>query len=101
MRIGAIPENLAELILSPFGVIPIPLVETFQAVVRARAIMVATKLGVFEELQNKSKTAIEIAQHLKTDRRATEKLLTCLVWSGYLRFKVPATAYRARPQMAS
>ena len=87
MRIGAIPENLAELILSPFGVIPIPLVETFQAVVRARAIMVATKLGVFEELQNKSKTAIEIAQHLKTDRRATEKLLTCLVGSGYLRFK--------------
>ena len=58
--------------------------------------MVATKLGVFEELQNKSKTAIEIAQHLKTDRRATEKLLTCLVGSGYLRFKSSsATAYRA------
>ena len=86
MRSGAIPENLVEFILSPFGVIPTPLVDTFQAIVRARAIMVATKLGIFETLQTGPQTAIETAQHLETDRRATEKLLTCLVGAGYLRF---------------
>jgi 2-polyprenyl-3-methyl-5-hydroxy-6-metoxy-1,4-benzoquinol methylase len=95
MRSGAIPENLVEFILSPFGVLPTPLVDTFQAIVRARAIMVATKLGIFEALQDGPKSAIETAQHTETDRRAMEKLLNCLVGAGYLRFA--SSRYRLSP----
>src|SRR5262245_43603056 len=87
MKIGAIPENLLELLALPFGVIPTPLLDTFQAIVRARAIMVASKLGVFETIRNSSRTSTEVAERLKTDPRATEKLLSSLVSAGYLRFE--------------
>ena len=51
---------------------------------RARAIMVATKLGVFEALKDKPATAGEVAGLIGTETRATEKLLNSLVGSGYL-----------------
>src|SRR5262245_29939412 len=86
MKIGPIPENLLELLALSFGIIPTPVLDTFQAIVRARAIMVASKLGVFETLRDGSRASTEVAEHLKTDPRATEKLLSSLVSAGYLRF---------------
>jgi SAM-dependent methyltransferase len=86
MRTGAIPENLFELLAAALGSVPTPLVDTFQAIVRARAIMVGTKLGVFEALKGGPAAAAEVAGRLATDARATEKLLGALVGAGYLRF---------------
>jgi SAM-dependent methyltransferase len=89
MKIGAIPERPIELILSLLGVVPTPMVDTFQAIVRARAIMVATRLGIFDALEQAPITSTEIAERLGTNRHATEKLLNCLVGAGYLRFTQP------------
>jgi hypothetical protein len=87
MKIGPIPENLLELLLLPLGVFPTPLVDTFQAVVKARAIMVGVKLGIFEVLRDGAQTADSVAAKIHTDPRATDKLLRSLVGIGYLRFK--------------
>src|SRR6476469_8879712 len=92
MKIGVIPENLFELILLPLGVVPTPVIDTFQGIVRARAIMVGSKLGIFEALRDGDRTAAEVAEQLKTDPRATEKLLSSLVGAGYLRIKKPRYA---------
>jgi SAM-dependent methyltransferase len=86
MRIGAIPENLIEMILAMTGSVPTPLLDTLQAILRARAIMVATKLGLFEALKEKPASADEVAAQIGTDARATEKLLNSLVGSRYLHF---------------
>jgi hypothetical protein len=48
MKIGAIPETLLERLAMVFGLVPIPFMDTFQAVIVARAVMVATKLDVFD-----------------------------------------------------
>src|SRR5689334_10690682 len=87
MRIGAIPENLVELVLVMAGGVPTPLLDTLQAVLRARAIMVAVKLGVFEALKAGPAAADEVAGQIGADARATEKLLNSLVGSRYLRFE--------------
>lgn len=86
MRIGAIPENLIELLLATTGSLPTPLLDTFQAMLRARAIMVATRLGIFEALKERPADAEEVAKQIGTDARATEKLLNSLVGSRYLHF---------------
>src|SRR5262245_28878088 len=89
MKIGAIPERPVELILSLLGLVPTPLLDTFQAIVRARAIMVGSKLGVFDVLEDGPITSTEIAERLGTNQHATEQLLNCLVGAGYLRFTKP------------
>jgi SAM-dependent methyltransferase len=86
MRIGAIPENLIEFLLTMTGGVPTPLLDTLQAILRARAIMVATKLGLFEALKEKPLTTGEVVAKIGTDARATEKLLNSLVGARYLRF---------------
>ncbi len=50
MRVGAIPETLLERIATVAGLAPTPVVDTFHAVIVARAVVVATKLGVFDAL---------------------------------------------------
>ena len=85
MKIRPVSENLVEFILSSLGVVPTPLLDTFQAIVRARAIMVATKLGIFEVLQDGPGSSLTVAQELQIDPRATEKLMSSLVGAGYLR----------------
>ena len=51
----------------------------------ARTIMAATKLGIFEALASGPLPAHQVAAHCGTDPRATEKLLTALAGSGYVR----------------
>ena len=87
MKIGAIPENLLERMLTLVGLAPTPVIDTFHAVIVARAIAVATKLGVFDAVASTPRSALELASHLAFDTRALEKLLNLLVASGYLRFR--------------
>jgi SAM-dependent methyltransferase len=84
MKVGAIPENLVERLLNAFGALPTPLLDTFQALMLARTIMVATKLGVFEALRDRSAAAGDVAAHIGTNKTSTEKLLNGLVGAGYL-----------------
>ncbi len=85
MKLGAIPENLIERILLASGVVPTPLIDTLIAMLRARTVMVGTKLGVFQALALTALTADEVASHCLTHPETTQKLLNTLVGVGYLR----------------
>ena len=86
MKVAAIPENAFELILALCGAVPTPLLDTFQSIVRARAIIVGTKVGIFEVLRDGPLIAAEVARRLRINPAATEAMLDSLVGPGYLRF---------------
>jgi len=85
MKVGVIPENILERVALAVGVVPRPMFDTHVAMMLARTIMAATKLGVFEVLASRPLTAHKVAAQCGTDPRATEKLLTALAGSGYVR----------------
>jgi ubiquinone/menaquinone biosynthesis C-methylase UbiE len=87
MKIAAVPETFLERLITFAGLAPTPLIDTFHAVIVARAVMVATKLGVFETLADGPCTAPEVAHRLHVDGAATEKLLNVLVATRYLGFR--------------
>src|SRR5215204_4858582 len=84
MKIGAIPENLLERLALVFRLVPTPVIDTFHAVIVARAIMVATKLDVFDALASHPLSATDLAAQLGLDAGALEKLLNVLVAIGYV-----------------
>jgi len=86
MKIKAVPENIFEWLASLGHLAPTPVIDTFHAVIVARAIMVATKLGVFEVVASGSWSVQEIAERLSVNAGVLEKLLNVLVTIGYLRF---------------
>jgi 2-polyprenyl-3-methyl-5-hydroxy-6-metoxy-1,4-benzoquinol methylase len=90
MKIGAIPESLFERLALFFGLVPTPIIDTFHAAIVARAIMVATKLDVFEALAHRPRSATDLAAQLGLDAAALEKLLNVLVAIGYLRSRPAA-----------
>jgi 2-polyprenyl-3-methyl-5-hydroxy-6-metoxy-1,4-benzoquinol methylase len=85
MKIGAIPETLLERLAMAFGLVPIPFIETFHAVIVARAVMVATKLDVFDALAARPLPATALAAQLGLDAAALEKLLNLLIAIGYVK----------------
>jgi Dimerisation domain len=82
MKVTAAAENPLELIALALGIPPVPLMDTHLAFLRARAIMVATRLGVFDALASAPSTAAAVAARCQTAPRATEKLLNALVGCG-------------------
>jgi len=60
------------------------ILDTLQNVTLARALMVATKLGVFEVLAQKALTVNQIATEINGNPRGTEKLANVLVAVGLL-----------------
>jgi 2-polyprenyl-3-methyl-5-hydroxy-6-metoxy-1,4-benzoquinol methylase len=87
VKLDAVPENLLERVVLAARLAPRPILHTILAFGVARAIMVATKLGVFEVLAQGAKGADEVAAALGADSRATEKLLNSLLAQGYVRFR--------------
>ncbi len=85
MKLGVIPENVLERVALAAGVVPTPWLDTLGAMMLARTIMAATKLGVFEALASGPLPAHQVAAHCGTDPRATEKLLIALAGCGYVR----------------
>ena len=86
MRVGLMAENPLETAVLASGVVPVPMLEAY-APVYARAIVIATKLGVFEALREGGRSAAEIAEACGTDLRATAKLMNLLVTMRYLRHR--------------
>lgn len=87
MRLAVVPESPIERAVMALGLVPITLVDTHMAFMRARAIMVGTKLGLFEALAATPIDAVEVARQCGTAPTGTEKLLNALVGCGYLRFR--------------
>jgi len=85
MRIGPIAENLLERVAIMLRLGPRPLLETHGTLLLAQAMMVATKVGVFEALATSPLTADEVASRCGTDGRAMAKLLGVLEATGYVR----------------
>lgn len=86
MRLGLVPETPAEEAALERGQVPIPLFDTHYAFALARAVMAATKLGVFEALSGTPITARAVAAQCNADPAATEKLLVALTGCRYLTF---------------
>lgn len=84
MRASAVPDNPLEWCLDKIGYVPRAMLDTFHAVVAARSIMIATKLGVFEVLADGPKTCGQIAAATPSNPHALEKLLNVLVACKYL-----------------
>jgi SAM-dependent methyltransferase len=85
MRIGPIPESPLERMLLSAGLLPVPLVDTMVALLLARTVMTATKVGLFEALAAGPLTPGEAASRCGTDARATAKLLFALAGARYVR----------------
>lgn len=81
------PENLLEAAALRLNLVPVVLAESFFPFIHARALMAATKLGVFEALGKDWRTPEEVAEETGTDPVAIRQLMTALTGSGYLRSK--------------
>ncbi|HUR89519.1 MAG TPA: class I SAM-dependent methyltransferase [Ramlibacter sp.] len=86
MKLTVVGENPIERIVLALGLAPVTLMDTHMSFMRARAIMVGTKLGVFDALASGPLPAVAVAERCTTSAAATEKLLNALVGSGYLTF---------------
>jgi len=87
MRVGAIPDGLLESLLVKANQIPLPLVESFSAMMNAKAILAANEIGLFNALDRRASTPRVLAKHLGTSLRGVSDLIDALCASGYLERK--------------
>src|SRR5215471_6011683 len=85
MKIDVGAESPAERLALTLRLVPTPVFHTLVPMLAARALLVGTKLGVFEALGRDPLTAADVAAKLGTEPTATEKLLNALAGLGYLR----------------
>jgi SAM-dependent methyltransferase len=85
MRLTVAPENPLERLVLALGIAPVTLMDTHVAFMRARAIMVGTKLGIFDALSGGPLSPADVATRCGTSPIGTRKLLTALAGSGYVR----------------
>jgi ubiquinone/menaquinone biosynthesis C-methylase UbiE len=84
VRVGTKAEGVPERLALAAGTIPTPLLETFEAMAMARAIMAGVSLGIFDALAEQPDDADRVARRLKLDPRGTEILLIALHALGYV-----------------
>lgn len=84
MQYGVSPSNLLESLALRLGQVPIPVLDALLPPMKARAILVAVRLGVFEALAEGGLTAAEVAARRGLDPEAVEMLLRTLVAGDYL-----------------
>jgi SAM-dependent methyltransferase len=83
MRVGLMAENPVESAIIASGLLPVPMLEAYGPAY-ARALVTATKLGMFDALADGPRAAGEIAEACAANPRATEKLLNLLVTMRYV-----------------
>ena len=86
MRYGVIGEGPLERALLASDLAPAAMVEGYGPLY-ARAIVIATELGMFDAIGKDGLSAEAIASSCGTDARATEKLLNLLVTMRYLKLR--------------
>ena len=84
MRVGTKSESVPERLALAAGLIPTPLLESFEAMAMARAIMAGVSLGIFDALDEQPDDADRLARRLKLDPRGTDILLVALHALGYV-----------------
>jgi hypothetical protein len=84
MQYGPIPTNLLERIALWAGKVPIPMMDALFSIMKARGLMTAVSLGVFEGLRERPRTPADLAADLKLDAQSLELLMRSMVWAGYL-----------------
>jgi SAM-dependent methyltransferase len=85
LRLKAVADHPLEWVLDRLGRLPRPLVDTMVAMLLSRAVVSATRIGVFEALQDGPLSTEEVAVRCGTEPRATGKLLFALAGAGYVR----------------
>jgi SAM-dependent methyltransferase len=86
MRLKVAGENARESLAIALNLAPVTIVDTHMAFMRARAIMVATRLGIFDALAPRPLDADAVARACNTVSGATRHLLNALTGAGYLHF---------------
>ena len=84
MRVATKPDSVPERLALSAGVIPTPLLETFEAMAMARAIMAGVSLGIFEALAEQPDDADGLARRLRLNPQGTDILLVALHALGYV-----------------
>lgn len=87
MKIGIIAENPLEWLVLKSGLAPTPFTDTYLTLIIARAVIAATRLGVFESLASGPLTAPEVASQCHANPGAMRTLLNTLVSMEYVRLK--------------
>lgn len=87
MKLSVLPENPLEALALALGLAPLTMMHTHISLLRARAIMVATKLGMFDALADGPLDAAQITERIGAQAMATLKLANALVACGYLRHR--------------
>src|ERR1051325_9135685 len=84
MKPGTVPDGPIEWLLLKANQIPTPLVETFSAMMNAKAILAANEIGVFNALDKRPLTPRVLAKHLGITARGMIDLTDALCANGYL-----------------
>jgi hypothetical protein len=85
VKFGAVAENPLERLIVRLNLAPQPLLDTQMAYTLARVIMVGTKLGVFDALEDGPARPDQVAARCGTSAVGTEKLLFALAGADYLK----------------
>jgi len=84
MRNKIVPESLAERLALWAGKVPLPVVDTIFPLLKARSLMAAERLGIFEALRDTPLPPTVLASELGLDEESLRLMLGVLVGSGYL-----------------
>ncbi len=84
MQYGPIPTNIFERVALWAGKVPVPLMDAIFSIMKARGLMAAVSLGVFDVIAASPKTSNQIAAELNLDAASLELLLRALAAAGYL-----------------
>jgi SAM-dependent methyltransferase len=85
VKLGAIPETLAERLAIGLGLVPRPLAETLPTLLLARSLMASARFGLPQALAAGPLGAAEIAARCQTHPRATRMLLDTLASLDYVK----------------
>ena len=93
MRIGAIPEGPLDRLALALDLVTLPILDTLPALLQARALIVATRHGVFDALADGPSDVAGLAGRCGLSERGLRPLLEALVGCRYLE-RAPPEAYR-------
>ncbi|HYH59996.1 MAG TPA: class I SAM-dependent methyltransferase [Thermoleophilaceae bacterium] len=84
MRVATKAESVPERLALAAGIIPTPLLETFEAMAMARTVMAGASLGVFDALAEQQDDAAGLARRLDLDPDGADILMVALHALGYV-----------------
>lgn len=84
MKIGTKPKGLVEWLLVKANQIPVPLIESFSAMMNAKAILTANEIGLFNALAERPLPPRVLAKHLGVSVRGISDLTDALCANRYL-----------------